>query len=201
MQFIQPEPHSDPLDLFHTWFAAATAAGVRQPEATALATASADGRPSVRMVLLKGFNAAGHPRFFTNYDSRKAQELAANPRAALLLWWNELDRQVRIEGRVYRTSSEESDAYFTSRPRRSQLGAAVSPQSRPIPDLQSFHGQLAELERSLGDAPVPRPAHWGGYAVEPEKWEFWVGQVNRLHERYVYTARPEGGYSLQLLGP
>lgn len=200
MPFTQPQPQSEPLALFEAWFQAAGESGVTMPEAMALATATADGRPSVRMVLLKGFTAEGHPRFFTNYESRKGQTLEHNPRAALLFWWGDLARQVRIEGPVRRVSPAASDEYFASRPRLSQLGAAVSPQSRPIAGHDGLLRQVDALAAALGDAPVPRPAHWGGYAVEPESWEFWIGHDGRLHERYQYT-RHGDAWDFALLAP
>jgi len=200
MPFTQPQPQSEPLALFEAWFQAAGESGVTMPEAMALATATADGRPSVRMVLLKGFTAEGHPRFFTNYESRKGQTLEHNPRAALLFWWGDLARQVRIEGPVRRVSPAASDEYFASRPRLSQLGAAVSPQSRPIAGHDGLLRQVDALAAALGDAPVPRPAHWGGYAVEPESWEFWIGHDGRLHERYQYTRRGDA-WDFALLAP
>lgn len=200
MSFPQPQPGSDPLALFQGWFEAAAAAGVPMPEAMTLATATPDGRPSARMVLLKGFTADGHPRFFTNYDSRKGHILAENPRAALLFWWGAPARQVRVEGPVRRLSAAESDEYFASRPRLSQIGAVVSPQSRPIPDHDGLLRDAAALDAALAGAPVPRPDNWGGYAVEPESWEFWIGHDGRLHERYLYT-RAAAGWDCALLAP
>lgn len=200
MTFPQPEPDSAPLALFQAWFAAATAAGVAMPEAMALATATPDARPSVRMVLLKGFTDSGDLRFFTNYESRKSGELDSNPRASLLFWWGDLERQVRIEGRVYRLSAAESDQYFSTRPRLSQLGALASPQSRPIESHDALVARVDAIAATLGDGPVPRPPHWGGYAVAPDSWEFWIGHVGRLHERYTYS-RTEAGWQLTLLAP
>lgn len=200
MSFSQPQPGSDPLALFQGWFRAVEAAGVPMPEAMTLATATADGRPSARMVLLKGFTADGRPRFFTNYDSRKGRVLADNPRAALLFFWHGPNRQVRIEGPVQRLGPAESDAYFASRPRLSQLGSAVSPQSRPISGHDALLREVDALAAALGDAPVPRPAHWGGFAVEPETWEFWIGHDGRLHERYQYT-RGAAGWDFAELAP
>lgn len=201
MPFLQPEPESAPLALFQAWFQAAIVAGVPMPEAMSLATATPDGAPSVRMVLFKGYTDSGDLRFFTNYESRKADELDRNPRAALLFWWGALERQVRVEGRVYRIGDAESDDYFASRPRLSQLGALASPQSRPIASLDVLHTRVDQLAASLGDSPVPRPLHWGGYAVEPARWEFWIGQIGRLHERFTYTRNPEGGWNYTMLAP
>lgn len=192
MTFPSPEPHAEPLELFQAWFLAASSAGIFMPEAMALATASHAEGPAARMVLLKGFTPKGHLRFFTHYDSPKGQQLAADPRAALLFWWGPVARQVRVEGEVYRLSDAESDAYFASRPRLSQLSAAVSPQSRPIGGHAELLDRSDALAARLGDAPVPRPPHWGGYAVAPSRWEFWIGHDGRLHERYAYTRRGAG---------
>lgn len=200
MSVRKPEPHLEPLALFQEWFASAAAAGTTMPEAMTLATATADGRPSARMVLLKGFDREGRLRFFTNYDSRKAGELDHNQRAALLFWWQSLYVQVRVEGPVRRLSPAESDAYFATRPRLSQLGAIASPQSRPIDDFQHLLDRVSQLAHEFGDGPVARPDNWGGYAVEPEAWEFWIGHDGRLHERFTYT-REAGGWRFTLLAP
>ncbi|MCY1010017.1 pyridoxamine 5'-phosphate oxidase [Nannocystis pusilla] len=200
MTVRKPEPELQPLDLFQEWFAAAAKTGMAMPEAMTLATTDEHGRPSARMVLLKGFDPAGRLRFFTNYDSRKAGELDRTQRAALLFWWPTLYVQVRVEGTVSRLPGEESDAYFATRPRLSQLGAIISPQSRPIENFQSVLDGVSHLAHELGDTPVPRPAHWGGYAVEPDAWEFWVGHDGRLHERFVYR-RTDKGWSFTLLAP
>lgn len=200
MTVRKPEPDLQPLVLFQEWFAAAAATGMAMPEAMTLATASVDASPSARMVLFKGFDPFGRLRFFTNYDSRKGGELDSNPRAALLFWWPALYVQVRIEGRVVRLPPAESDAYFATRPRLSQLGALVSPQSRPIGDFQELLDRVSTLAHELGDAPVPRPDNWGGYAVEPDAWEFWVGHDGRLHERFTYT-RVGAGWHFALLAP
>lgn len=174
-----------PLDLFETWFAAAQAAKVPQPETMALATALPDGRPSVRFVLYRGRSPDGI-RFFTNYESRKADELAANPVAAIAFYWHEIARQVRMEGAVHRLTPAESDAYFAARPRGSQLGAWASPQSRPFAftELVARH---VELEREYEGRAVPRPPHWGGYLLVPSRVEFWEGGDSRLHRRTLYT--------------
>ncbi|MBZ5708531.1 pyridoxamine 5'-phosphate oxidase [Nannocystis pusilla] len=200
MSVRKPEPDLQPLALFQEWFAAAVASGMAMPEAMTLATATASGRPSARMVLFKGLDPAGRLRFFTNYDSRKAGELDDNPRAALLFWWPTLYVQVRVEGRVVRLPAAESDAYFASRPRLSQLGAVASPQSRPIMDFQQLLDRVSTLAHEIGDHPVPRPDNWGGYAVEPDAWEFWVGHDGRLHERFVYI-REGATWAFKLLAP
>jgi pyridoxamine 5'-phosphate oxidase len=187
----------DPLRQFAAWFEEAGAAGVRAPEAMALATATSDGRPSVRMVLLKGFDERGFV-FFTGYESRKGAELAANPRAALLFHWDPLGRQVRIEGPVERVSEGGSDAYFRSRPRGAQISASVSPQSRVVESRASLEALAAELEG--GGDEIPRPATWGGFRVRPETYEFWQHRANRLHDRLRYR-REDGAWILERLAP
>lgn len=190
----------DPFRQFRAWFAEAEAARLYQPDAMTLATATADGRPSARQVLLRGADERGFP-FFTNYDSRKAAELAANPRAALLLFWAELHRQVRVEGRVEVVSAEESDAYFGTRPRGSQLSAWASPQSEVIAGRAVLEQTVAEIARRFEGGPVPRPPRWGGYRVVPDVVEFWQGRENRLHDRLCYRRRPEGGWHVVRLAP
>jgi pyridoxamine 5'-phosphate oxidase len=175
----------DPLVQFRRWFADATAAGLEQPNTMCLATVGADGRPSARMVLLKEVDDAGFV-FYSNYGSRKGTELAAQPVAALVFYWQELHRQVRIEGRVERVAAAESDAYFASRPRGSQLGAVASPQSQVIADRAVLDRRVAELEAELGGAAPARPEHWGGYRLIPDVVELWQGQDNRLHDRVRY---------------
>jgi pyridoxamine 5'-phosphate oxidase len=187
----------DPLEQFAKWFEEARAV-VPLAEAMTLATVNTDGAPNARMVLLKGFGPDGF-RFFTNYESAKGEELTASPRAALVIYWRELDRQVRIRGEVERLPAEESDAYFASRPRDSQLAAAISPQSRPI-ERDELDRRYEELTRELGDADVPRPAHWGGYLLRPDVIEFWQGRDSRMHDRFVYL-RQGGGWRVQRLAP
>ncbi len=152
------------------------------------------------MTLLKGLDARGFV-FYTNYESRKGQELAANPRAALIFFWVLLERQVRVEGRVERTAPEESDAYFHSRPLGSQIGAAASPQSQPVPDRATLERRFAALEAEYAGGEVPRPAHWGGYRVIPEAIEFWQGRPSRLHDRLRYTRQPGGAWRMERLAP
>jgi pyridoxamine 5'-phosphate oxidase len=178
-QDVEPEP----LAQFRRWFA--EAAGLPLAEAAALATAAADARPSVRMVLVKTWDERGFV-FFTNYQSRKGGELAANPRAALLFHWQPLGRQVRIEGSVAAVKEQESDEYFSSRPRASQLSAAASAQSRPVAGRAELEQQVRQLERSLGDGLVPRPSWWGGYRLDPVSYEFWQHGDDRLHDRIRY---------------
>jgi pyridoxamine 5'-phosphate oxidase len=189
----------DPIEQFRRWFDEALAANLHEPNAMTLATATPDGRPSARIVLLKGFDARGFV-FYTNFEGRKGEELAANPRAALVLYWGELERQVRIEGRVSRVPDEESDAYFEGRPRGSQLGAWASEQSRPARDRGVLEERLRELEAEYGDREVPRPPFWGGYRVEPEVIEFWQGRENRLHDRLRYR-RSDEGWKVERLQP
>jgi pyridoxamine 5'-phosphate oxidase len=177
----------DPLSLFSRWLDEAVAAGLDEPNAMALATATPDGRPSARIVLLKGFDARGLV-FFTGYESRKGRELDANPFAAATMLWHPLQRQVRIEGPVTKIDEAESDAYFASRPRGAQIGAVASPQSRTIPDRQALEDRVAEVEHVFAERDVVRPPVWGGYRVAIESIEFWQGRQSRLHDRMRFTA-------------
>jgi pyridoxamine 5'-phosphate oxidase len=182
------------------WFDAAVAAGLPEPNAMALATATPDGIPSVRIVLLKGIDSRGI-QFFTNYESRKGRELAANPRAAVALYWQPLSRQVRMEGTVERLTADESDAYFASRPLGSRLGAWASRQGRPIASREELEGALAAAsEHHPGDA-VPRPGYWGGYRLVPDAIELWEGRPNRLHERVHHLREPDGSWRSERLSP
>jgi pyridoxamine 5'-phosphate oxidase len=187
---------SDPLTLFAEWFDEARSAGVEVPEAMTLATADADGRPSARMLLLKSADERGFT-FFTGYESRKGQELADNPRAALVFYWRPLGRQVRVEGTVRRLSAEESDAYWATRPPRSRAAAAASRQSEPLESLEALE---AEAERLLAEngGEVPRPERWGGYVLEPDAIELWQHRDDRLHERVRYTRAREGWHAERL---
>ncbi len=189
----------DPAVQFRRWFELAQAEDVFEPEAVALATATADGTPSVRMVLMKGFDERGLT-FFTNYGSRKGGELDGNPRAALLFYWPEQGRQVRIEGPVERVGRDETEAYAHNRARGSQLSALASPQSRPVPGREWLEQRVAELEAEHpGELPVRED--WGGFRVRPEAWEFWQHRSSRLHDRFRFEPEAGGGWSRERLGP
>jgi pyridoxamine 5'-phosphate oxidase len=187
----------DPLRQFARWFEEAAAAGVAMPEAMAVATATADGRPSVRMVLLKGFDERGFA-FYTGYESRKGRELAENPRAALLFHWP--GRQLRIEGTVERLSAEESDAYFASRPRGSRLSAIASRQSEVVASREELEARVAELEERFAGAEPPRPDRWGGFRLVPETYELWQNRDDRLHDRLRYR-RDGSDWLVERLSP
>ncbi len=192
------EMDPDPIRQFARWFQEALEAELIEPNAMTLATATPTGRPSARVVLLKGFDARGFV-FYTNYESRKGQELAQNPQAALVFWWAPLERQVRIEGRVERVPDAEADAYFQTRPLEARLGAWASPQSRVIASREALEQRVREIRARFG-ARVPRPPHWGGYRVVPEVIEFWQGRPARLHDRLRYTRTPDG-WRLERLAP
>lgn len=190
----------DPLDQFARWFAEARDAGVFEPEAVALATASPDGAPSARMVLLKGHDRHGLV-FFTNYRSRKGRELEANPRAALLFHWKELGRQVRVEGDVARTGREETEHYARTRGRASRLSALASPQSEVVAGREELEARVSEIGRQHPGEDVPTADWWGGYRLAPRAWEFWQHGEDRLHDRFRYTPSPGGGWSVERLAP
>lgn len=189
----------DPLELFGEWFEAARESGILLPESTALATSSPDGAPSVRMVLLKGLDPRGFV-FYTNYGSRKALELDANPRAALCFHWGVLERQVRVEGAVERVSEEESRAYFASRPRGSRIGAWASRQSEPLAARAELEERVRRFDEAYPGDQVPLPDFWGGYLLRPEIIEFWQGKADRLHERLEFR-RSAGGWAARRLYP
>ncbi|MCI0376371.1 MAG: pyridoxamine 5'-phosphate oxidase [Gemmataceae bacterium] len=190
----------DPFALFARWLEQAQNAGMVEPFAMTLATATLDGAPSARIVLLRGYDTQGFV-FYTNYRSRKAEEMAANPRAALVFHWPELDRQVRIEGVVNKVSTQESDAYFQTRPRGHQLAAAAAVQSAPLESRQALVEAMAQLEVQYQGVAVPRPEHWGGYRLTPSVIEFWQSQPNRLHDRLLYQLQSDGVWQLQRLAP
>jgi pyridoxamine 5'-phosphate oxidase len=189
----------DPMEQFAIWFREAEA-DVALEQAMTLATVDGEGRPDARMVLLKGFGPDGF-RFYSNYESAKGMELEANPRAALVIYWRELDRQIRVRGRVERLSAEDSDTYFASRPRESRVAASVSPQSRPI-EREELDRRFEETLKGLGNEDPVRPDHWGGYRVIPEEIEFWQGRESRMHDRFLYTRKSgDEGWSIERLAP
>jgi pyridoxamine 5'-phosphate oxidase len=190
----------DPIRQFHAWFDQAVRSEVPEVNAMALATATPDGRPSVRIVLLRGIDLRGFT-FFTNYESRKACELEANPHASVVFFWQGLERQVRIEGQVERVSAEESDRYFHSRPAGSRIGAWASPQSQVIPSRDMLESQVRELEDQYAEGAIPRPPNWGGYRLVPDSIEFWQGRPSRLHDRLRYTRQSQGGWLIERLAP
>lgn len=199
-QLIEPEVDPDPLKQFQSWFADAIAAELPEPNAMTLATATRSGIPAARMVLLKGVDGQGFV-FYTNFTSRKGQELADNPQAVLVFWWAALERQVRIEGRVERVDEAEADAYFESRPLASRLGAWASDQSQVIPDRGVLEQRFEALQHQYQDQVVPRPQHWGGFRVLPHQIEFWQGRPNRLHDRLRYRRQPDQSWMIDRLAP
>ena len=190
---------ADPYSQFANWFDQALKADVAEPNAMTLSTVNAEDRPSSRIVLIKEFDARGFS-WFTNYDSAKGQDLESNPHAALLFFWIALERQVRIEGRIEKLSDAENDAYFNSRPLGSRQSALASQQSQPIADREALEQRLAAVVAEFGDHP-PRPAHWGGYRLLPERVEFWQGRSSRLHDRIIYTRDENGAWKISRLQP
>ena len=190
----------DPIKQFANWFTAAVEAGIRHVNAMSLATAGRDARPSVRVVLLKGFDQNGFV-FFTNYESEKGKQLEANPYAALAFYWIELDRQIRISGAVEKTSREESEQYFHTRPAGAQLGAWASRQSEVIDARRVLNARLEEMTQRFAQGEIPLPAHWGGYRLQPERIEFWQGRPDRLHDRFRYTRQEDGAWLIDRLAP
>jgi pyridoxamine 5'-phosphate oxidase len=198
-ELLERDADPDPLEEFRRWYADAEVAGIRAPHALALATATGEGAPSVRMVLLKGFDERGFV-FYTGYVSRKAAELDLNPRAAMLFYWDPLGRQVRIEGPVEQVGEEESDAYFATRPRGAQLAATASRQSAVLSGRAKLDAQVAQLDRDYSGREVPRPEHWGGYRLVAETYEFWQHREDRLHDRLRYR-REGGAWVIERLSP
>jgi len=190
----------DPIKQFQGWFKEAQEAKLPLPEAMTLATATPDGKPSARMVLLKGVDKRGFV-FFTNYLSAKAAELESNPYAALVFFWSAFDRQVRVEGKIVKTSAAESSEYFQTRPRESQIGAWASPQSEVIPSRDELERRKMEFEESYRDRVVDRPLHWGGYRLQPDRIEFWKGRLGRLHDRILYERIKSGDWLIKRLAP
>ena len=190
----------DPIKQFANWFTAAIEAGIGDVNAMSLATAGRDAKPSVRIVLLKSFDHDGFV-FFTNYESTKGKQLGANPYAALGFYWIELDRQIRISGKVEKTSREESQTYFHSRPVGSQLSAWASRQSEVLDGRRVLDARMAEMTERFGDKRIPLPPHWGGYRLKPDKMEFWQGRTNRLHDRFRYARQPDGSWQIDRLAP
>jgi len=190
----------DPIKQFSNWFTAAIEAGIRDVNAMSLATAGPDAKPTVRIVLLKGFDQNGFV-FFTNYESEKGKQLAANPYAAMAFYWIELDRQIRISGEVEKTSREESQIYFHSRPIGSQLGAWASRQSDVIDGRRVLDARMSEMTGRFVNKAIPVPPHWGGYRLKPDVFEFWQGRPNRLHDRFRYTRQANGSWLIERLAP
>lgn len=192
--------YRDPLKQFAAWYQEVEASNLHDATAMTLATAGRDGYPSARVVLLKGFDERGFV-FYTNYESQKGRELNENPRAALVCYWSNFDRQVRIQGTVTKLSREESAEYFRSRPRGAQIGAWASEQSRAVTDRHALERAFADIEAKYRDREVPCPEHWGGFRVAPEAIEFWQGRENRLHDRFRYSKQSEGGWMVERLAP
>src|SRR5258706_3440149 len=190
----------NPIKQFKHWYADALSSNDSFADAMAFATATPDGRPAVRIVLLKEVDDRGFV-FYTNYSSRKGEELARNPFGALVFFWRELHRQVRIEGSLHIVTPEESDEYFASRPRESQVGALASPQSKVIPDRETLERAFQDIDRRFRDPPVPRPPHWGGYCLSPSRIEFWQARDARLHDRIEYLLEQDGSWSIRRLAP
>ena len=197
---VESEIDADPIKQFNTWWQDALEAKITEVNAMTLATASADGMPSARTMLLKGFSEKGFV-FFTNYTSYKGQQLAENPKACLVFFWKELERQVRITGLIEKTSEEENNTYFQSRPKESQVGAIASPQSQVIESRQWLDDRFKKLSDQFENNTIQRPAHWGGFLVRPVIIEFWQGRPGRLHDRIQYTIQEDGAWKIERLAP
>lgn len=196
----EDDAHADPVEQFRRCFEDARHSDLHEPNAMTLATADARGQPSARTVLLKGYDQRGFV-FFTNYDSPKAADLAANPRAELCFWWPPAQRQVRIAGAVSQIEPAESDAYFQSRPRASRIAAVASQQSRVLRDRAELERRFQSIETEYANREIPRPSNWGGYRVTPERFEFWQGRANRMHDRLRYSRAPGGAWVIERLSP
>ncbi|MBI3194987.1 MAG: pyridoxamine 5'-phosphate oxidase [Ignavibacteriae bacterium] len=192
--------HPNPIQQFNVWFEETQASGIAMPEAMSLATVSPEGKPSTRMVLLKEVNERGFV-FFTNYNSRKGKELKHNSLVALLFHWQAIERQVRIEGMVEKVSDEISEAYFQTRPRNSQLSVLISAQSEVVSNREELERLYSDVEKKFEGQAVPRPEHWGGYLVKPNRMEFWQGREGRLHDRVEYVLQDNGEWKIQRLAP
>lgn len=198
---LEAEAKTNPFEQFKLWFSEVLDSKIREPNAMTLATASKDGQPSARIVLLKGYGEEGFT-FYTNYESRKGKELAENPHVALLFFWDVLERQIRIEGKAVFVSSEDSDNYFNMRPKASQIGALASPQSQVIASREIIEENVKKLTQKFeAEEKVPRPEHWGGYLVVPSKFEFWQGRPSRLHDRLQYILSENGEWQMERLAP
>ena len=197
---LESDADPNPIRQFQQWWGEATHAGLEEVNAMTLATASADGLPAARIVLLKGFDEQGFV-FFSNYESFKGMQLAENPRACLVFFWTGLERQVRITGLVEKTTAEESDAYYNSRPEGSRIGAWVSPQSRTIENREWLENKESQLLDQFAGKPVPRPSWWGGYRVQPITIEFWQGRPSRLHDRIQYSRSGDNNWTMERLAP
>lgn len=199
-ELLEEDLAADPFKQFESWYDAALEAEFVHPDAFTLATASADGKPTARMLLLKGFDENGFV-FYTNSESVKGEEIAENPRCAICFWWDKLERQVRIEGRAEKVPDSEADAYFATRPRGSRIGAWASEQSRTIPGRGYLEKRFEEIEDKYRDREVPRPAYWNGYRLIPDSIEFWQGRANRLHDRLRYKLLGDGSWAIERLAP